>query len=115
MTECLAKYSSFVFWDLVDTFRLCFIPSALRKYMREIDISFVLGCVVRYAELLDLVYVVDGIDCIDVPVSQARRGRGFKMSHPVVVPLVANFCGMTRTSSASSMGTLICLDPWHGV
>lgn len=52
LTEWVAKYASYVFWDLTDTIRLWYISKSVRKFLREIYLSFVPGSVINYAELL---------------------------------------------------------------
>lgn len=61
-------------WDVHDNFRLWFVPLRVRQYMRELDLSFVLGFSMNESILGDLIYVIDGIDWDEVPVSQARLG-----------------------------------------
>lgn len=74
MTEWVIKYASYLMCDLADSFRLWFIPPAVRKYVRELDLPFVIGSEVDYTELLEIVDVVDGINWMDMTVGQDRRG-----------------------------------------
>lgn len=50
------------------------MPTCVRKFIRELDFSYVLGSDVNQRELCELLDVVDGVDWSEVPVSQARRG-----------------------------------------
>lgn len=73
-SEWAAKYASYVSWDLAYIFRLWFIPQTVSNYMPELDVSFMLGSAFNYAELLELLNAVDGIEWMDLPVFQARTG-----------------------------------------
>lgn len=50
--------------------------------MREIDLSLVLGSDVNQRKLCEFLYVADGADWSEVPVSQARRSSSRNDASP---------------------------------
>lgn len=50
--------------------------------MSEINLIFLLISAVNYAELLELVNFVDGMDWVDVPVFQDIKGSWIQVSRP---------------------------------
>lgn len=108
MTNLVAKDASYLLWDLDDSFLLWLITPVVHKYIREIDLSFVIGSAAKYSELFELVDVFYGIFWL-------IEGRALKVLHPVVLQLSATLCFTTRTSRASSIVTLLGLVKSCGV
>lgn len=68
------RHLPFLLGDLHDTFRLWFVPLRVCQYMRQLDLSLVLGSFLNDSQFNDLIHAIYNIDWEEVPASHACRG-----------------------------------------
>ena len=75
-TEFVAQVAAFVLWDAYDNRRLWALSPDMIRFIRELDLSRVLGSAENFQELLRLVNRIEQKDWLTVPETNSSRSRG---------------------------------------
>ena len=67
LTEFTALAAAFLLWDVYDNRRLWVLSGCLIRFIRELNLTEVLGGVLNYAEVRKLLDVIDEVDWASVP------------------------------------------------
>ena len=74
-SEWVAKVAAALLWEAYDNLRVWFTPPMLRRFIRDVDLTFVLGSARNYGDVLHLVAVIESTDWGMVPFEWMHRGN----------------------------------------
>ena len=72
-TEWVARVAAALLWECYDSSRLFWVPPAIQRAFRAMDLSQVLGSPENYRELLELLEVIEATHWVNIPQDQRKR------------------------------------------
>ena len=97
-TEWVAKVAAGLLWECYDNYRLWWIPEGISTYIREMNLSQVLGGKHNYEEVLSLVELIDQTNWCAVSAQNQQRGASASRD--------------LSPGKADGSGDWVWFDPW---